>query len=274
MTDLSSPVIIFPGAGGGMADRAIFAVDKDDATCFHTIGYPGWRRYISSGFSAEALIADLAAQVASKVPQGPIHIVGISLGGHFGYAVALCLQALGREVAGFCAIDTYMAGSFTPSIRSRLSALVHGLHFLRKWRIREFARYSRTLFWRSLLKLSRYRLPSLLRIYCASGQLPSVFALDPIFENELSMLLLIRAAAPWLASLDREPISLKVPAILIRTRLLAIDDVAWRRRCPNIEIFEVAGRHLTLFEPENIGSFRAAFIAGTSNWRGSGTQQT
>jgi thioesterase domain-containing protein len=274
MTDLSSPVIIFPGAGGGMTDRAIFVVDKDDATCFHTIGYPGWRRYIASGFSAEALIADLVAQIASKVPQGPIHIVGISLGGHFGYAVALRLQALGREVAGFCAIDTYMAGSFTPSVRSRLSALVHGLHFLRKWRIREFARYSRTLFWRGLLKLSRDRLPSLLQIFCASGQLPSVFALDPIFEKELSMLLLIRAAAPWLASLDPDPISLKVPAILIRTRLLAIDDVAWRRRCPNIEIFEVAGRHLTLFEPENIGSFRAAFIAGTSNWRGGGTQRT
>lgn len=49
--------------------------------------------------------------------------------------------------------------------------------------------------------------------------------------------------------------------------------VSWRRRCPNIETFEITGEHLTLSEPENIGSFRAAFIAGTNSWRGGTAQQ-
>ena len=58
------------------------------------IGYPGWKRYVADGFSAEVLVADLVTQIATKVPQGPIRIVSVSIGGHFGYAAALRLQAM------------------------------------------------------------------------------------------------------------------------------------------------------------------------------------
>jgi hypothetical protein len=57
------------------------------------------------------------------------------------------------------------------------------------------------------------------------------------------MYLLVREVVPWIASLDREPVALKARAILLRTRLTAGDDAAWRRRCPSIEIFEIPGRH-------------------------------
>jgi thioesterase domain-containing protein len=81
------------------------------------------------------------------------------------------------------------------------------------------------------------------------------------------MRLLVRETAPWIGSLDREPVALRAPAVLLRTRLTAGDDAAWRRRCPNIEIFEIAGQHHTLFEPENIGALREAFVAATPGWR-------
>ena len=81
------------------------------------------------------------------------------------------------------------------------------------------------------------------------------------------MRLLVRETAPWIRSLDREPVALRAPTILLRTRLTASDDDAWKRRCPNIAIFEIPGQHHTLFEPDNAGSLRKAFVTATRSWR-------
>jgi thioesterase domain-containing protein len=267
MTDPSFPIIVLSGAGGGAPDLAALTGNHQDAIVFETIGYPGWQRYIASGFSAERFISELAAQIATRVPQGPIRIVGLSIGGHFGYAAALRLQASGREIAGLCAIDTFMISSSNPSAGWKGRALAQGWELIRKRRIGEFMLFLRSKLWRALLRLAGSRLPGLLQRFSASSQLPSVFAVDPLFDEELSMRLLIRTAAPWIASLDRDPIALEAPASLLRTQFTVGDDAKWRRRCPNIEIFTIPGQHHTLFEPENIGSLREAFISAMRAWR-------
>jgi thioesterase domain-containing protein len=262
------PVIFLPGAGGGAPDLSAFRAGPDDATRFESISYPGWQRYITNGFSAEILIADLAQQIATKVPQGPICIVGMSIGGHFGYAVALYLQARGREIAGFCAIDSEMFTSSAPSAGWISRALGEGLELLRKRRFAELNRFVRSKIWRALLRSTGGGLPNLLRKLSSFGRSPSGTAIDPLFEEELSMRLLIREAAPWVASIDRDPIALKVPSVLLRRCEATRFDPAWRRRCPNIEILEVPGQHHTLFEPENFGALHEAFISATRHWRG------
>src|SRR5258706_10730261 len=267
MTVSPPPVLFLSGAGGGAPDLGVFRDGVDDMTRFEVIGYPGWRRYVADGFSAEALIADLAAQIVTKVPRGPIRIVGLSIGGHFGYAIGLHLQAMGREIAGLCAIDSFMIASSGPSAGWKGRALEQGFELLRKRRIGELARFLRSKFWRALVRLAGSRLPGLLQRFSSSGRLPSVSAFDPTFEEELSMRLLVREVAPWIGSLDREPVELKSPAILLRTLPTASDDAAWRRRCPNIELFEISGQHHTLFEAENIGSLREAFVNATRDWR-------
>jgi thioesterase domain-containing protein len=267
MTDYSSPVIFLSGAGGGAPDLDVFRDGVDDATRFEVIGYPGWRRYVEDGFSAEGLIADLAAQIEKKVPHGPIRIVGLSIGGHFGYAVALQLQARGREIGGFCAIDTFIIASANPAVGWKGRALAEGWGLLRSVRIGEFIVFLRSKFWRALLRLGGNRLSILFHKLAASGQRPSLFAIDPILEGELSMRLLIREVAPWIATLDCHPIALRAPTTILRTESKASYDAAWRRRCPNIEIFEILGKHNSLFEPENIGSLREAFILATRHWR-------
>jgi thioesterase domain-containing protein len=267
MTDSSSPVIFLSGAGGGAPDLDAFREGVDDKTRFEVIGYPGWRRYVADGFSAEVLIADLATQIVTKVPRGPIRIVGLSIGGHFGYAIGLHLQAMGREIAGLCAIDSFMIASAEPSAGWKGRALEQGFELLRKRRIGELTRFLRSKFWRALLRLAGSRLPGLLQGFSSSSRPPSISAFDPMFEEELSMRLLVREVAPWIGSLDREPVALKAPAILLRTRLTVGDDAAWRRRCPSMEIFEIAGQHHTLFDPENIGSLREAFVTATREWR-------
>lgn len=267
MMEPSSPVFFLPGAGGGAPDLEVFRAGVRDATRFEVIGYPGWKRYVADGFSAEALIAELTAQIVAKVPHGPIRIIGLSIGGHFGYAIGLRLQEMGREITGLCAIDSFMIESSEPSAGWKGRALEQGFELLRKRRIGEFTRFLRSKFWRGLVRLAGSRLPGLVQRFATSSRLPSVSTFDPMFEGELSMRLLVREVAPWLGSLDREPKALRAPAVLLRTRLTAGDDVAWRRRCSNIQIVEIPGQHHTLFEAENIDSLREAFFASTRDWR-------
>lgn len=265
MTGSSYQFIFLSGAGGGAPDFGAFRDGADDMTSFEVISYPDWRRYVAEGFSAESLIADLAAQVMERVPHGRIGIVGLSIGGHFGYAIALLLKEKGREIAGLCAIDSFMITDSEPSAGWKGRALEQGFELLRKRRIGEFARFMRSKFWRLLVRLAGSRLPMLIQRFY-SRRPPSVSSFDPVFEEELSMRLLVRKTAPWIAMLDQRPGALDAPAILLRTRLTATDDAAWHRRCPNVKIFEIPGQHHNLFEPENIGSLRRAFVNGTRDW--------
>jgi thioesterase domain-containing protein len=262
----SVPIIVLSGAGGGSPDFDVFRYGEDDTTSFEAIGYPDWRRCVADGYSAEVLIEDLAAQIVAKVPRGPIRIIGLSIGGHLGYAIGVRLQTMGREIDGLCAIDSFMFASSAPSKGWKGRAMKLGFELLRKRRAHEFSNFLRSRVWRSFARFTVGRVPGLLRKPWFQSIASPPF--DPIFENELSVRLLIHTFAPWMASVQREPVALKVPATLLRTALTATDDVAWLRRCPNIKILEIPGHHHSLFDPENIGSLREAFLAGTSDWRG------
>jgi thioesterase domain-containing protein len=267
MSESHLPVIVLSGAGGGKPDFSDFAAGRGQRLICEVVSYPGWQRYIENGFSAETLIEDLTATIAQKVPHGPIRLIGLSIGGHLCYAAALRLQEYGREIGGFCAIDSFMTVSPAPSAGWKLRAMTEGLELIRKGRIRELARFARSKVWRAILRLVGARLADLLRRFTPSGQLPSLALLDPILEEELTMRLMIRELAPWLASIDRKPTVLMAPALLLRAPSTARDDAIWRRRCPQMKILEISGQHHNLFEPENIGSLRDAFAAGTRNWR-------
>jgi len=259
------PIIFLSGAGGGAPDLRLFRDGAGDPTRVEVIGYPGWRRYVSEGCSADSLIDDLAAEIALTIPTGPIRIVGFSIGGHFGYAVARRLLAQGRDIAGLCAIDSTMIESSGPSAGWRGRALEQALELLGGLRFGHLARFMRSKFWRALLRALGDRLPATARRYAASLSL--VCRCDPILEHELSMRLLIRLAAPWMASLDRNPVALNAPVILLRTGLAANDDEAWRRRCPNIEIFEISGKHHNMLQSGNLGKLHEVFIRATRSWR-------
>jgi thioesterase domain-containing protein len=266
MTSSISPVIYLSGAGGGAPDFSVFRECDKNSPRFELVGYPGWKRYVAEGFSASVLIEWLAEQIDAKVPSGPICIVGLSIGGHFGYAIALRLQEMGREIGGFCAIDAFMVASSRPSPKWKGRAAAEVVELVRGRRYGEFLRFLRSRFWRALARLAGGRLPGLLRRLASSDRSSLLSALDPIFEEELNMRLLIETAAPWIASLDQKPVALMTPAILLRTALTDGDDNVWRSRCPNIKIFEIPGQHHTLFEPENVGALRKAFLAATCDW--------
>jgi pimeloyl-ACP methyl ester carboxylesterase len=267
MVNLPVPVIFLSGAGGEAPSFETFRFGRGNDAKFETIAYPGWTQYAAEEFTPEALIADLETKIISKVPQGPIRIVGYSLGGHFGYAVALRLQAAGREIAGFCAIDSFMIESLGPSAGWKARAVSQGLGLLRKCQLREFNRFIRSKFWRAMLRLFPPRLPILLNGVWSHERLSAIVAFDRVLETELTLRLLLRKVTPWIKSLDYDPVALDAPAALLRSSQYSQYDAIWRLRCPAIEVIEISGQHSELFSSENIGSLRDSLAAATSNWR-------
>ena len=253
------PVIFLPGASGAAPDLSVLLLAPDDALEFQTVGYPGWRRYIAEDFSALVLLTELTNEVVRRVPAGPIVLLGMSLGGHFCYAIALELLARGREVAGVCLIDSFMVHSAGPGKGWIGRAIEDALDLLRRGEIREFLRHLRSKVYRAYLRLAGARLAAVLRRRSRA-------VTDPVLESEISMRLLLRETAPWIASLDRDPRQLFVPVTLLRTAETATDDAAWQRRCPAIQILEVRGGHLTLFAPEHVAGLRDAFNTARKHW--------
>lgn len=259
-------VLVLPGANGGAPDLAKLLMDGGKDTRFEVIGYPGWSHYVADGYSARALVTYLADKIEIRTPRGPIRIVGISIGGHLGYAAALELQARGHEIGGFCAIDTFMTSSSAPDPGWLGRATAQGASLIGKWRPGEFAHFLRSRLWRALLRIGGDRLPNLLKKVSPSGRFAKFIGFDPLFIEELNMRLLIRQINPWVPSLDRGPVELRAPASLLRTRSNIRDDAAWRHRCPNIDILDVSGDHHSLFEEENVSSLRRAFVVASRAW--------
>ena len=69
--------IFLSGAGGGVPDLDVFRDGADDPNRVEAIGYPGWKRYVDEGYSADALIDDLAVEIVRRIPAGPIRIIGV-----------------------------------------------------------------------------------------------------------------------------------------------------------------------------------------------------
>lgn len=266
MNDPAPLAVVLSAARGGVTNTAFFADNEADAARYPTIVYPGWRHYVADDFDIPRMLDALADAVEAHVPHGPIRIVGVSLGGHLGYALALVLQQRGRSIGGFCAMDSFMIASAGLQEGWRGRALTRARSLVREGRLHDFGQYLRELFWRTLLRLGGERVRLQLRDRAEAGRLPALLRVDPTFEHELSMRLLIRHSAPWLASLDVEQQALHAPAVLIRTPLTADDDDAWRKRCPELRIIDVPGDHHTLFDEQNLDILRAAFRDATRDW--------
>jgi thioesterase domain-containing protein len=258
------PIIVLPGAGGGAPDCAPFCNDESDRDRFIALRYPNWKTYVDADLTADALVDGLAAEIMHRLPGTSVVLLGHSIGGHFAYATALRLEDLGHSVAGVCIIDT---GTITAARSARWKARLtsHAADLLRRGHLGALARLPRQLAWRGLFRLAGDRLPALARNYATP--LHWMEAIDPAFAEELSMRLLIRITATSMRSLDEHPAHLRAPAVLLRTRVTASSDSVWRRRCPDVQIFDVPGNHETLFEVENIAGLRTAFLAATAGWR-------
>ena len=257
-------IVVLSGAGGGVPDLRAFAATPAEVARFAPVVYPGWRRYTDEGFSAQVLIRDLAEEIAGWRER--VAILGVSLGGHLGYAVALKLQSLGVEVIGLCAVDSFLISSADIRPGSTRRNLAHLRTLARSGSLGRLGTQGRTLFWRALLRMAGDRATPLLRRWRDSSLFRAACAVDPALEKELCMRLLMRATAPWLREVNRNPEPLQIHAAHLRTASAASSDGAWRARCPNIDIVEIPGDHDGLLDPENFTSMRRAFASAMRGW--------
>jgi thioesterase domain-containing protein len=261
--DHSGPIFILPGAKGATNLTVFRDVFGDN---LKSIRYPDWRRTAANDFSAETLISDLTNQIETMAPNLPIYIIGNSIGGHFGYAIAVRLEASGRQIAGFCAIDTFMVKSTKPSAGWIGRVLTRSLQLLRDRRYAELSVFVRELFYRGWLRLAGDRLSRLLRPFASSGRFTRITSQSRIFEEELGMRLMLNSVVEWLTGLDVNLVPLRAPASFVRTRENACEDDMWCRRCLDLEIIEIPGQHHTVFEPENLGALRQAILGTKQHW--------
>jgi len=259
------PVIVLPGASGHAPDCAPFCTDPSDRERFVALRYPDWQSCADAGLSGDALIDALVQEIRQRVPQSPVVLLGFSIGGHFAYATALRLESLGYTVAGLCIVD---AGTVAVARSARWKARLAAdtVDLLRRGRPGAALLLARHLAWRGLFRLAGNRLPALAQDHAAP--LHRIGMVDSIFAEELSMRLLIRITAAWMPSLDDHATHLRAPAVLLRTGVTASNDNVWRKRCPSLRIIDIPGNHETLFEAENAGALRSAFLAATAEWNG------
>lgn len=258
--------VFLPGSGGGFPDVAQLKTSPEDEMRVETLGYPGWKRYVSPQFRPEFLVSELAAEIESRVPSGPIRIVGISMGGHFGYLVALDLHARGRDIEGLCAIDSFMITTAAPTPGWRNRALAEFRGTLKRRRFSELQILCRSKFWRAVLRAAGDMLPAVLRQARRLRWAVYIVEIDPILKRELDIRMMARECALWLAKIDSDPVPLPIRTALLRTRDHSASDAIWQARCPNLVVYEIEGSHETLFEAENVVSLREAFADASREW--------
>ena len=257
-------IAVLSGAGGGVPDLRAFCATSSAMDDFAPLTYPGWQRYAEEGFCARALLEDLANDIARLGRR--VAILGVSLGGHLGYGVALRLQQLDVEVVGLCAVNSFIISSTDMRPGSTLRHFSRLRTLAQSGSIERIGIQVRSLFWRALLRLAGDNVMPLLRRW-NKAFLFRAACHDPVFESELNMRLLMRATAPWLRGLDNDPSPLKASAALLRTASAAAADAAWRIRCPEIQIIEIPGDHDSLLDLQNHGRMRTAFASAIKDWR-------
>jgi thioesterase domain-containing protein len=266
MTSPPCQFVFLPGVDNSAQDLADFSLGLDGYS-FAFIPYPGWRRYAAFGFSADDLARELAVDIAQKVPVGPIRILGFSIGGHLGYAAALHLQAMSREVEVLCVIDSYIggaelalewSGARNARILTEARALLFGGNLV------ELRTYVQERFWRGLFRVGGRRLEGFLARVLRKRGNPSSGLDSSLVEQEWSMHLLLRHTKYWVSKLDQPAIPLNVRTICLRTPVTSSDDELWRKRCPQATFHELVGVHEKLLKIECIEGVRNQFVSATS----------
>lgn len=259
---MTRPLLLyFSGAGGGAVgqDAGIEQAFPDFDVLAMT--YPRWAD-LAEPRTAMSEVLDRVGRQAEASAKGdrPIVIFGYSLGAQIGLATAHRLADAGRPVALFCALDGKLVSDDRPEkawLRRALGSLA------RKIVSRDF-RAARTLvasrFSRLLLRLAGDRLHDLARRWRRQGRLPRLLTVNPAFESELTMRLLIAAAVPWMRRFAAEHSPWRRPALLLRIAANAEFDRRWRDLCPEIEIVTIEGEHLTLLQPDQFGRIAESVV--------------
>ncbi len=121
---------------------------------------------------------------------------------------------------------------------------------------RAVAAFISSRFSRLLQRAAGSDLPKMAGRWARRGRLPRLLSRNPVFETELNMRLLIRAAVPWTQRIESELPPLDCPSLFVRGSDDEAFDGLWRSLCPRLDIKAVTGSHVAILEPPHFSGGR------------------
>jgi thioesterase domain-containing protein len=244
-------LFFFPGAGppGEVAETLGRLFPEVEVV---GITYPEWRNLTDPDRAMEHVLNGVERQVRAKVSNGPVLILGYSLGAQIGWGFAHDLQRAGGTVAFFGAINGRVVATHKPDGRWLRRAVGEFASELLRGDIRAVGAFISSRFSRLLQRAAGGDLPKMADGWARRGRLPWLLSRNPVFETELNMRLLIRAAVPWTQKIENELAPLECSSVLVRGPDDEAFDGRWRSLCPRLEIKAVTGSHAAILEPPHL----------------------
>lgn len=255
-TGQGAPVFVLPGAGGDVPGMALLRTLCERELHLIDLEICDWPDMIRPGYRLAETINDIAAQITQLAPQGPIRLMGYSLGGQMAWAIGMLLARQGREIEHVVLIDSQSITSERATIANE-GMTARQLTWRDEWRqlrvqhalglgTKEIARIiSRRLLTRKGGVLLRVMAPF-------RRHLP--IELDYHLSLSLRMELVKRHATRWYGECKPDAV-LDAPVTLLRADATGDSqwDLGWQRFAPRLRVIDMPGDHRTILAAEFVG---------------------
>jgi thioesterase domain-containing protein len=232
-------LFLLPGLGG---NQKLF----QDVPQVIPVEYLDWTDSIQPGFAMATLFDHVKSQIEARLPVGPLHLAGYSIGGPLTYACALAFQAHGRHVLSVSILDANAGDApVALPLRSRIRA--------RMERLSSFDLPAGLASVLAKILIRPPALPLLQRLQHYRNQsLP--FGFDREIHLKLTMQLLMPMFWPWWLALTESAPPLTAPTYVFRSQEhepFEPEDLGWGQYCSNVTVIRVPGSHLGMLDPQN-----------------------
>ncbi len=254
-------VFLLPGAGGDEPALARLRTACAEQLDLLQLDYGDWRRFVQPGFGLEELVDELTAQITKAAPDGPIRLIGYSLGGQLAWTIATRLEAMGRVVNGLVMLDSVQA----QHLASGRSDARTRLRWRDEWRQLRAALPDDS--WRPVLarivgrRLLTTRGRALLRQLAARGPL-SASGAGFYLAHDLTVSLLLEHSDAW-AHRMAPPGLLHAPVTLLRADQNPdpLHDLGWQALCRQLAVQTLQGDHFSMLDAEHTHAVAAKLVA-------------
>jgi phthiocerol/phenolphthiocerol synthesis type-I polyketide synthase D len=231
-------LFLLPGLGG---NQKLF----QDLPQVVPVSYLDWTDLIQPGVDMSTLFTRVRSQIEARLPSGPVHMAGYSIGGPLAYACARAFQASGRQVLSVSILDATAGDApIALPLRSRI-----------RRRIERLSSFDILAGLASALAKVLIRPPAapLLRSLQPHRNRPLPFGFDQQIHLKLTMQLLMPMFWPWWLALTEPASPLTAPTYVFRSQeheSFEPEDLGWGHYCSNVRVIHVPGTHLGMLEPK------------------------
>lgn len=263
--NLDHPTIfLLPGMGGDEPRLVRFRMECDHLARIVALEYPDWTELLDHDGGMDVVMRHLVNQIEKVTPEGPVWLLGYSMGGHCAHALALHFVKTGRPIAFFGLLDT---GDLGAAVRHHADQLKVGqtlqMEFgriakdvgslVRAIRQRALDRVLALFIVRRLASPRARRALSLVARYRHTQKLPSRFTyyLHRYFNEVWG----VAAVKSWHRRTNEATLPLSVPAFLLRSEAHLPDepaDLGWEHHFPGLSVVDVPGSHETMLDPPHL----------------------